>query len=86
MGYLLLDDVIETYNLTMGQPGCVSPQRVKTQAQERNLLHYDCIAIGGQRYTSVCRYVWPACKTPLTGTGGNGKQLQWLKRHQGVMP
>lgn len=85
-GLLALGDEVESYNLTLGEPGCVSPRFVYKQAERRGLLGCDVVAIGGKKYTGLCRVVWPMCKTPLDGVGGFGKHLQWLKRHRGITP
>lgn len=85
-GLLALSDEVDAYNLTMGQPGSVTITQVRQQAKERGIDGLPCVAVGGRKYTDFCRAVWRNTKTPLTGVGGNGKQLQWLKQHRGVMP
>ena len=78
-GLLRLEDVIEPYSMTLGQPGCVTPQDVYKQAFNYDILDRPCVAVGGRRYTDLCRRVWKDCTTPLWGKGGNGKQMQWMK-------
>lgn len=85
-GLVGLKDVIEPYNLTLGEKGCVTAQDVKQGAREYGVLKgVGVIALGGKRYTDLCRAVWPNCLTPLKGVGGIGYQLQWLKENQGVL-
>lgn len=84
-GLLDLNQEIETYNLKMGQPGCVNWRQVKKQAEERGILEVPQVtALGGELYTQVVKWVWGSgrVKTPLAGVGGIGKQLQWLKNHR----
>lgn len=80
-GLLQMADEIEPYSLTLGQVGCITPEQVKQQAVDMNIDKEDCIAIGGKRYTDLCKAVFLNCKTPLQDNvkGGNGKQLQWMK-------
>ena len=80
-GLLRLTDEIEPYSLTLGQPGCVSQVQVWNQAKELGIVNEPCVAIGGMRYTNLCKKVWRVCQTPLQDhvRGGNGKQLQWMK-------
>lgn len=80
-GLLALQDVIEPYELMMGQPGSVAASTVAQQARDRGLSMADVIGIGGSKYMAVIRAVWPHADTPLDHAGGMGKQLQWLKQH-----
>ena len=78
-GLLKMTDMIEPYSLTLGQPGCVTPGHVQQQAKTLEILDRPCIAVGGKKYTDLCRQIWRDCVTPLQGKGGNGKQMQWMK-------
>lgn len=80
-GLLRPSDIIEPYSLTLGQAGSVSPLRVAKQAEELGIKNESCIAIGGKRYTDLCKAIFFNCQTPLQTNvrGGNGKQLQWMK-------
>ena len=78
-GLLKMTDMIEPYSLTLGQPGCVTPLHIKQQAVELEISDRPCIAVGGKKYTDLCRHVWRDCVTPLQGKGGNGRQMQWMK-------
>ena len=85
-GLLSLGDMIAPYDLRMGNPGSVGTDIVKRQAKVRGISGRVVVALGGKAYTDVCRSVWSNCKTPLTGVGGIGKQLQWLKRKVSYVP
>lgn len=82
-GLLALDDAIEPYDLTLGQPGCVLASTVYAQARARDLLNAQVYALGGRRYTALCRQVWPTCIAPLTSYSGLGYQLAALKHQRG---
>lgn len=80
-GLLRLTDVIEPYELRMGQPGSITTAVAWQQARKMGLLDESrVVALGGRAYTAVCRTIWPHCTTPLDGRGGIGKQLSWLNR------
>ena len=79
-GLLRPFDIIEPYSLTLGQAGSVKPSQVKEQAIEFGIENENCIAIGGKRYTDLCKAIFQNCQTPLQNIkGGNGKQLQWMR-------
>ena len=86
-GLVTLVDELEPYDLRMGNAGCVTPRRVQEQAAAMGVLDERVVALGGVDYTRVVRAVWRSVTTPLTGVGGIGKQLRWLKEHRsGGMP
>lgn len=86
-GLLRLTDWVEPYDLRMGQRGAVTPDVVRAQAIRLGVLDArPVIALGGVDYTGVCRAVWPGCVLPLSGVGGLGRQLQWLRQHRGRLP
>jgi hypothetical protein len=79
-GLLYPTDIIEPYSLTLGQVGSITPKEVKLQAISLGIINESCIAIGGKRYTDLCKAIFSNCQTPLQNIkGGNGKQLQWMK-------
>lgn len=79
-GLMQPSDIIEPYSLTLGQKGCIKPLQVKEQSIKLGINLEDCIAIGGKKYTDLCKAVFRNCQTPLQNIkGGNGKQLQWMK-------
>jgi hypothetical protein len=77
-GLLGLADVVAPYDLRMGHPGSVTADVVREQAAARGLLGEAVVALGGKDYVAICRAVWPGCRTPLTGIGGQGKQMAYL--------
>jgi len=85
-GLLGLEDEIEPYNIKMGDPGCVSVDFVLAQARRRDLLGETAICLGGHLYTDVMRQIWCKHVVPLDCVGRMGYQMQWLKRHMGIVP
>ncbi|MDN5895395.1 MAG: hypothetical protein L0H93_15395 [Nocardioides sp.] len=80
-GLLDLDQVIDPYDLRMGECQAVAADQVRHQATARGLLDEpDVIVFGGAAYTRVVTAVWPHAHAPLAGTGGMGKQLAVLKQ------
>jgi hypothetical protein len=85
-GLLRLTQVIQPYNLKMGEIGCVIPAQIRSQAEGFGLLNNIPIILGGRLYTSICEQVWEKCITPLKGRGGLGYQIQWLNKNYGRIP
>ncbi|MFG1872101.1 DUF6884 domain-containing protein [Micromonospora arborensis] len=88
-GLLDLFDVIEKYDLRMGEPGSVTAETVRYQAQQLGLLDAEeVIVLAGRAYADVVSAVWPHALRPLDGTAGIGPQLQRLAaiRATGVLP
>ncbi len=80
-GLLSLTEEIEPYDLRMGQRGCVQTEDVWEQVIGRGLAYHLVTALGGRAYTEICRTIWrDRCERPLSGVGGIGKQMQWLRR------
>ncbi|WP_053065359.1 DUF6884 domain-containing protein [Micromonospora sp. RV43] len=78
-GLLDLFDVIERYDLRMGEPGSVTADTVRYQAQQLGLLDVEeVIVLAGRKYADVVSAVWPHALRPLDGTAGVGPQLQRL--------
>lgn len=85
-GLLALRDVVEPYDLKMGQKGSVTAQQISEQAVLRGVFDEKVICLGGRAYIDVMRQVWKDCVVPLEGVGGIGKQMRWLKQHRGMSP
>lgn len=81
-GFLRLNQEIEPYELTLGDPGCVTAADLRKQCDALSLSERNDVALGGKRYTSMCRAVWPNVLTPVPSVG-IGKQMQWMKHHLG---
>ncbi|MGC4886649.1 DUF6884 domain-containing protein [Micromonospora sp. DT227] len=78
-GLLDLFDVIERYDLLMGEPGSVTAETVRYQAEQLGLLDAEeVIVLAGRKYADVVSAVWPHALRPLDGTAGIGPQLQRL--------
>ncbi|XVQ08099.1 DUF6884 domain-containing protein [Spirillospora sp. CA-255316] len=72
-GLLGLDQVIEPYNLRLGQPGSVSPNTVRTQAEGLGLLDTPVTALAGKDYANFLRKVFVEVRSPLAGSRGIGE-------------
>lgn len=68
-GLLALSDEVDPYDLTIGQPGAVTPARVAEQASERGITGQHVTALCSARYAAILRHVWPDVATPLAGLG-----------------
>lgn len=75
-GLVELTDVIETYDLKMGEPGSIDAGAVRDQAAWQGILDADVTVLGGEKYVSVVKEVWPNATAPLKG--GIGEQRQQL--------
>jgi hypothetical protein len=85
-GLLTLDDRIAPYELTLGQPGAVTVQRLRNQARSRGLLLQQAILVCGGHYADYCAQVWPSHLRPLARRGGLGVQIGLLRRYVGLTP
>lgn len=70
--------IIEPYDLRMGQPGSVTPARVREQAAALGILDARVTVLAGRAYADVVSAVWPDADRPLNGTRGIGQQLASL--------
>jgi hypothetical protein len=68
-GLLGLDDPIEPYDLTMGQPGAVTADQLAAQAADRGITGYAITALCSARYAAMIRQVWADVSAPLAGLG-----------------
>jgi uncharacterized protein DUF6884 len=76
-GLLPPGKVIAPYDLTVGQPGAVTADEVRSQARDLGIAGRAVVALCSARYAQLCRAVWPAIDTPLAGLG-IGQQLHVL--------
>lgn len=80
-GLLELHQVVEPYDLRMGQPGSVTPARIRDQAAALGLLDAaPVVALAGRSYALPLLAAWPALMWPLAGSTGMGDQLGRLAR------
>ena len=74
-GLLRVSDVIEPYDLRLGQPGAVTAAEVCQQAAERGLrVLHPLVVLAGRDYTELARGVWRYLVAPLAGCRGIGEQ------------
>jgi len=78
-GLVDLDTVLEPYDLRMGQPGSVAPERLAEQAVALGVADSLNVAVlAGKAYADAASSVWPHAVRPLDGTRGMGEQLARL--------
>lgn len=81
-GFLRLTDVIDPYEMTLGDHGCVTTKVVIEQAARMGVDRCMPVVLGGKRYVGLCKQVWRHAVTPVPSVG-IGKQMQWMKNHAG---
>ncbi len=74
--------VIEPYDLTIGQPCAVWAGKVTAQAAELGVWREPVTALCGTRYADLLAAAFRDVRRPLAGLG-IGRQLQALKRMTG---
>lgn len=81
-GFVTLDQHLSPYELRMGQPGSVQPDRLRAQADDLGLLcpSRRVIALGGRAYVEAVAGVRPDALRPLAGCRGIGEQRSRLTR------
>lgn len=83
---------IDTYDLTLGQPGAIGVSEVHAQALSKGLLAQQVVVVGGTRYVKMARQIWPECQAPfgkdggLLAKNGIGYQMSALKSWRGRIP
>lgn len=78
-GLLRLDDVVAPYDLTLGQPGAIDPDRLRWQVLQRGLWSRPVAALCPGRYARLLAAVFRDVDQPLAGLG-IGCQCQVLAR------
>lgn len=80
-GLLELDQVVAPYEQRIDQPGAVSSEAVRRQAEDLGLLdEAEVLVLAGKAYSETAQKVWPHARTPLCGLRGIGYQRQVLSR------
>jgi hypothetical protein len=74
------DDMLEPYDLKVGQPGAITSIGLSDQAEVYGMLKETVVVIGGALYVGLCRKVWRDVEAPLAGKGGLGKQIAWMRK------
>ncbi|MFC9231367.1 DUF6884 domain-containing protein [Streptomyces decoyicus] len=83
-GLVPLHQEIEAYDIEAGGPEAIDGAELKRQAEEMDLLDAEVTVLGGGKYVSLAREVWPGAETPLSG--GIGQQLKQLASIYGGDP
>lgn len=78
-GILSLSDIIEPYELRMGQNGSIDEDAIRMQAKQRKIENEHVIALGGKIYVNLIRTVWKDVYCPIEYLPGIGHQMKWLK-------
>lgn len=73
-----LDQRIEPYETTLGDPDAISPAQLRRQAAAAGLADAQVTILAGHRYATLATAVWPDAATPLDGAGDIGRHLQRL--------
>ncbi|MGW9031741.1 DUF6884 domain-containing protein [Streptomyces sp. NPDC055722] len=77
-GLVPLNQVIEPYELRMGQSGSVTAEHLRAQAWALGVDDArEVTVLAGAAYTRAARAVWPDAAAPLTGLG-IGRQMRAL--------
>ena len=78
-GLLERHDVVEPYDLRMGQRGSVEPAALREQAERLGVLDAEVVVLGGRPYVDRALEVWPHALQPLDGCTSTGSQLRRMK-------
>ncbi|MFC8723725.1 DUF6884 domain-containing protein [Streptomyces bacillaris] len=77
-GLLRLEQIVAPYEMRMGDPGSITAEQLRAQAQTLGLTDARTVVVlAGALYVQAARQVWPHAAAPLTGRG-IGRQLQRL--------
>lgn len=78
-GLVTPDEVIEPYDVRMGDPGSVTPDQLRAQAARYGLADAPTVTIlAGRAYTAAACAVWPHAAVPLEGVRGIGEMRHRL--------
>lgn len=79
-GLVALDEVLDPYELRLGDPGAVSAERVREQAEALGVADEAVTVLGGRAYVELAREVWADAEAPLAGSRGICEHLGRLAR------
>jgi hypothetical protein len=80
-GLLALDEQVDSYDLTFGQPGAVTAAEVEQQSYLRLVRHTRPVqCVGGAAYRGIVRQVWPWATSPVEGCTSMGAHLRVLSQ------
>lgn len=75
-GLLEMGDLVDDYDLTMGDAGAVTAGRVAEQAAQLGITDAAVTVIDGKKYADVVTAVWPHAVRALDGTNGMPHQMK----------
>lgn len=75
-GLLELDNLVDDYDLRMGEPGSVTAGRIAEQAAILGITDALVTVIAGRAYANVVTAVWPHAVRVLDGTNGMPHQMK----------
>lgn len=84
-GFLRLNNVVEPYDLKMGQSDCISPDTVSMQASILGLYQATIYAVGGEKYLTTLKEAGLQFCAPVKGLP-MGKSMGALKKNLGKLP
>jgi hypothetical protein len=85
-GLLRLDDWIEPYDLTIGQPGAVDAETVAKQLARHGMAGKRVTALCGEAYADLLRQAGAEIETPLAGLGIGQQRHMLAEMRNGQRP
>jgi len=80
-GLVGLDEQVDCYDLTLGEDGSVTAQQLEQQAYLRLVRHTRPVqCVGGVKYRTLIREVWPWATSPVEGCTSMGAHLRVLSQ------
>lgn len=74
-GLLPHEQVVEPYQLRLGQPGAISAGTLRHQAMTAGILHEPVVVAGGKEYVKLVRDAWVGpVRVPFGAEAGHTKQ------------
>ena len=77
-GLLKLNQVVEPYELRVGEPNTITLNTVKDQARDQGLLNEQVYAVCGSDYARIILSVWSNAIWVLKDKGTIDKQQKWM--------
>jgi hypothetical protein len=77
-GLVELEEIIQPYDLVIGDDGSVNTDYIKSQATEKGILYENIIVLGGKKYVKFIQKIWPNATCPLSG--GLLSQISWMNK------
>jgi hypothetical protein len=86
-GFVLPDQIVEPYNVKMGEPGCVTPIALQRQIRQRPDLQTGAVLTTCRgTYLAMLRMLFPkvVAAIPEHPPIKYGWQMQWMNNHLGL--